>query len=461
MLWGGLSPTPPPITYVNDVLGMRKIPFTATLSDEEIRAMLEQQNAGHLKDPYDLEMDNLERLRRNIEETDTQTTELLDKHREMYFKTDDPDRHEHLSRVLDNELFDLDTRLNDRLFGWLPDSCHSMSDGSLGTVCRSFSILCLIAIYGIGFGLIILLNQRISMCDQGVVMISDDIKNLTDIQHQKCSGLADECELTARFITFRTYVNYRMTAYVFLLLPFLYIPYMSILELTHTAKKVWDEFKFTAPTQPLVKPTVTYLSREDTFKEQGKIMYGLKKSRENLYSMSSVGHETVLLILFLVFHVILGCFSLCFDYLLMKIDTTKESTCDKLKSRLNNFNNGIYLDLDKVGTYNFAMGIITLILTLTYMCFQCTNTLYKHSRKKENKRLDKNDNKIKSDMEKFKLQRDIQLNIEKKRDYKNKMIRAKGKATDLQMQFVKSQAFREGRKGTPRGGGSDDYYDDY
>jgi hypothetical protein len=447
MLWGGLSPTPeyapPPITRNYFAYGSQRIPFTGPTAEDILSRISRDDTDDEAQEL------SIEREKQNIEilsheqSLDAETLRILSDLQQKMMAEHNPTEHKRLSKLLESELFEVDSRLNDRLFGWLPDTCHKMTAGSFGLMCRFFLILCLIAIYGIGFALIILLNQRISMCDQGYVK-GNEITNISQIEKNKCSGLADECELSGRLITFRTYINYRITAFVFLLLPFLYMPYMSILEITHTAKKVWDEFKITPSRPPKFKPTVTYLSRSKTFEKQPKMMYAMKRASEKFSSMSSVGHETALLILFLVFHVIFGCFSIALDYLVMKIDTDKASKCDILETGLNKFNNGIYLELYKVGTYNFSMGIVTLTLTLSYMCLQCTHTLYKDTRRKEYAKLDRDDKQKEADKEREKLKRELEKNIRDKRSLADHNKELERMRQETEIEAARSNGYIEG-----------------
>lgn len=291
---------------------------------------------------------------------------------------------------IENEMFGVEYNLNERIFGWCPYEFYSKGfelQTWKGFFYRSCAFLILIVIYGVGFCFFILLNQRIETCESGLMKIIDNIKN---ISQKGCKGQAEECTFGWKFVSFKGYVQYRLASYVCLMIPFIYIPYMTILDISNTAAKVWEKLR--GQTKKINVDMIGSKNKKEYL--DGGWSNGLNFCLSTTYNNhinnnSSADHEKIMLWLFFVFHIILGCFSSAFDYLLMSQDFSDNSPCSILDNSLDNIKNGIEIRLKTTGTYLFSMDIILLVFTLYYMIHQYITTTFRSEKEKEKKSIAK------------------------------------------------------------------------
>lgn len=293
----------------------------------------------------------------------------------------------------ERELFGLEYNINERVFGWCPCNIYETylaPSTKYAMSLRCFAFLLLIVIYAVGLGCFILLHQRVETCDSDLINIKQ-IKDL-DVSDKKvllsCKGNADSCELGKQFINFKGYLQYRLASYFLLLVPFLYIPYMTALDISNTAGRIWEKFRgLDKKGLELVEGKKRNEHFQGTFKG---IEFAMKRGYKAHINYSATDHERVVLNLFFVFHVILGSFSTAFDYLLMSQDFTSNSPCGILDNNLDKIRNGVEIRLKTAGTYLFSMDIILFAFTLFFMIQQLVATLYRSEVDKERRDLSKN-----------------------------------------------------------------------
>lgn len=286
-----------------------------------------------------------------------------------------------IENSVEADLFDIDRRLSDRLYGWMPWGW----DQSLKNNCYAscFGVILLIVLYSLGLGGFVLLNQRILACEQGL---------LAPNMNASCKGLADSCKMGNNdFTNFRLYVQFRLVAFIFLLIPFLYIPFMTVLDISTTAKKIYETLGFRKHDpnhesrgekfQKKVKQ-----GREDTFATfGGKRSFIFEATVQSILHLSPTGHEKMLLTLFFLCHVFLGGFSITFDVFAMQLG--QEARCLELKKSLSLMGqNDIALTIEGVAIYNFILGIVFFLLTFIYIFYQWGNTLQKQVARRQKKR---------------------------------------------------------------------------
>ena len=282
----------------------------------------------------------------------------------------------------EKELFYMSYRLDDRLFGWMPQSLYEKHQNSC--YAAPISITFMIIVYCVGLASFVLQSQRIIVCEQNLIKIGSP-------RNYSCKGFAENCNLGGgNFINYKAYVQYRLASYILLLIPFFYIPYMTIVDMTLVARTVWEKInpdifkkfqnnnvkEFNRNKKEVYK---TVHDRDTTFAENK--YYTSNTLWESFTTLSPVGHEITLLVLFLVFHVILGGFSIAFDTMMAMTDITqKGSPCYQINDAMSDISDIFTFRLNEAGKYNLSVGSITFILTLYYMYSQLGNTLHKKKR---------------------------------------------------------------------------------
>jgi hypothetical protein len=283
----------------------------------------------------------------------------------------------------EKELFNMSYRLDDRIFGWMPWGMDDFNKNNfLAATC---SICTLIIFYGAGLTSFILQNQRITVCEQGLVIPP---------QNYSCRGMAAECLLAGgQFINYKAYVQYRLAAYILLIVPFLYIPYMTVVDMTLVAKKVWEKInpevfnKFnTSKSREMQQGKTTErvkvtLDRKGTWEERGsRLNFTHQTIIESCCDMTPVQNEYMLLFLFTVFHIILGGFSIAFDSMMAITNTSSETACGKINTEMDKISDLIKFDIRQGGIWNLSVGAVCYIMTFYYMYRQLGNTLHKNKR---------------------------------------------------------------------------------
>jgi hypothetical protein len=300
----------------------------------------------------------------------------------------DENKFHEISNHLKEDLFDIDNKIEDRIFGWMPwgwgDSCKNSSYNFLPCT----SLLILIGLYVVGMGSFLLTSQRISICEQELVPRSN--MNLS------CKELATSCAVSGSFSNFKVYVEYRIAAFIMLLVPFLYIPYMTIMEISFTAKKLWEtmgirhsidsgghQTKFEKFENTLHK------SRRDTIEKggyKGDAYLAMETTKHTLLNLSSSGHEQMLLLLFLVFHIVWGGFSIALDASAMFMNMDHNAPCGRLQKALNELSSAPKFNIQDAAKYNFGLGIIFFVLTLIFMFYQWGVTMHRVAFKRKEKK---------------------------------------------------------------------------
>ena len=301
----------------------------------------------------------------------------------------DEEKFHEISNHLKEDLFDIDNKIEDRIFGWMPwgwgDSCKNSSYNFLPCT----SLLILVALYVVGMGSFLLTSQRISICEQELVPLSST--NFT------CKGLAATCAVSGTFSNFKVYIEYRLAAFIMLLVPFLYIPYMTIMEISFTAKKLWEtmgirhsvdsggnQTKFEEFENTLRK------SRRDTISKggyRGDAYLAMETTKHTLLNLSSSGHEKMLLTLFLIFHIIWGGFSIALDGSAMFMNMADNAPCGKLQKALNELSSEPKFNIQDAAKYKLGLGCFFFVLTLIFMFYQWGVTMHRVAfQRKEKKR---------------------------------------------------------------------------
>jgi len=165
---------------------------------------------------------------------------------------------------------------------------------------------------------------------------------------------------------------------VMLLIPFMYIPFMTVMDISNTARKVWETIRVPVKS----RKDVQVLKDPKANKEHHgtRFAYTRKQTLHNWRNFSSADHENMLLRLFLVFHIILGCFSLAFDIMVAMEDVQNQKACKIVDDNLGKLvNNTDWIKLHFIGLYGSIVGTFYLVMTLYYMYLQYASSLHRES----------------------------------------------------------------------------------
>jgi len=304
---------------------------------------------------------------------------LHNMHAAQQYMYSEPKKYEAMELEYEKQLFDFDYRLEDRLFGWLPAGYDKTFKDSC---CKSFACFCvfLLGPYCFGFSMFAILNQQITLWDTGLSNPSLIKGNIS------CAGMATQCTFGGQFINFKAYVQYRLAAYVMLLIPFMYIPFMTVMDISNTAMKVWETIRAPVKSpQKQNKPVQVLRDREETFAANGsRREFTRKQTLHNWRNYSSSDHEYMLLRLFGVFHIILGIFSLAFDILVAMANVENQLPCKILNDNLGKLATGPeWLTIRFIGLYSTITGTLYLAMTFAYMYNQYAVSLQRQTFKED------------------------------------------------------------------------------
>jgi hypothetical protein len=158
----------------------------------------------------------------------------------------------------------------------------------------------------------------------------------------------------------------------------MYIPFMTVMDISNTAMKVWETIRVPVKS----RKDVQVLKDPKANKEHHgtRFAYTRKQTLHNWRNFSSSDHENMLLRLFLVFHIILGCFSLAFDIMVAMEDVQNQKACKIVDDNLGKLvNNTDWIKLHFIGLYGSIVGTFYLAMTLYYMYLQYASSLHRES----------------------------------------------------------------------------------
>jgi hypothetical protein len=380
----------PPVTAHN-ISYYKPIPFTAVIKDEfpphyDMSGF--RANASEPMSEADQKMQFMTNLA-NAQGMSGDIRQLSDSYVNLLTGgVYDEEKFHEISNHLKEDLFDIDNKIEDRIFGWMPwgwgDSCKNSSYNFLP--CTSFVIL--IGLYVVGMGSFLLTSQRISICEQELVPLSSPTL--------ACKDLATTCQVSGTFSNFKLYVEFRVVAFIMLLVPFLYIPYMTIMEISFTAKKLWETMGIRHSVDSGGHQTkfeefenTLHKSRRDTITKggyQGDAYLAMETTKHTLLNLSSSGHEKMLLTLFLIFHIVWGGFSIALDGSAMFMNMADNAPCGKLQKALNELSSAPKFNIQDAAKYNLVLGCFFFALTFIFMFYQWGVTMHRVAFKRKEKK---------------------------------------------------------------------------
>lgn len=357
----------------------------------------------------------------------------------------DPQQYQALQLEYEKELFDFEYKLEDRLFGWLPFGLNE----SFKTAhwCAPFCtfLIFILGPYCLGFAMFAILNQQITLWDQGLI-------NPSLAKNINCAGAAVDCKFGEGFLNFKTYVQYRVAAFAMLLIPFMYIPFMIIMDISNTAMKVWETVRQPNQASQLARNYIRVSNNvQETFDMNGdRRTFTRKQTFQNCLSCSSSGHEYGLLVLFFVFHVVLGSISITFDILVAMKDVENDAKCKILDDHLGEIvENDFDIKIHFIGLYSCIVGCFYLAMTMYCMYRQYSISLARKSFKKDISNRNLNIDKIQreAELEKFRLshRQILAESAEKSQQLQDMIMKQKETEAKLQREKIAQHAKQSGR----------------
>ena len=272
----------------------------------------------------------------------------------------------------------------EEMFGWMCSPFHEFfldpPDGQGGwqQCCTSWCSVCvLLVLYGFGFSMFLLLLQSISICDENLVPESMLPTTPSGAEPASCAGWADQCWLLLGVLTLRGYVSYRIFAYVMLLVPFLYMPWVAIMRVKTLVPLV------TQMLENVLNPSAEQLSASEQhvnevrgklnrMKDQNNITKFLESVSEHYNDSDDLCHRCYSVLLFFICHIGLGVTSLIFDgYAYTTMQQGGNGICMQLQERFNKMPSATLTQITTVSLYHLIIGtfygIITLILIMSKM----------------------------------------------------------------------------------------------
>jgi hypothetical protein len=298
------------------------------------------------------------------------------------------------------------------LLGWMRDCwpCGRALDQAIlqSSLASGFVIVVLFTIYGLGISMFLLQLQFIGECEADLVILGNVNAKLgtqeqVNVEEAKkkmgtllCKGLAEQCRLDGTFVNLKQYIQYRVAAYILLLVPFLYIPFMVITftdsalrKITHQIKglRIDDESdaylerqlekskKKMNASRPLIRDEESNMDMDRRLGNYGagdiKTVIG-----DLVLSMDKDQHSLVLNVLFFLFHGVMGGVSLYYDgtlFITMRGEPS-EGPCHQYEDRavLGKGNPPEkLLRLETLSGYQLIMGSILAFVMLCYLFLAC------------------------------------------------------------------------------------------
>jgi hypothetical protein len=268
----------------------------------------------------------------------------------------------------------------------------------------AFVMLLMLFLYGFGIALFFVHLQYMTHCNDGLTTISKAKEtggNLTS-----CEGWASECKLHGTTLFLKDYLQYRAAAYVLLLIPFMYIPFMAITFVNQSVSDIVTMLVDTMETNRDSESVVQIKSKLEAERDRYKAMQTNRLSAEDmgvlmrgiLRRMDRDGHSSVLLLLVFLFHGLMGGVSLYYDgSLFVTVDGFRNDDnkkCERYQNRLYEMakKNEVSLDLKFLAMWSMLVGIGTWALTAVYLLVQCRTVMLRHNENANTHAIQKRDN---------------------------------------------------------------------
>jgi ABC-type multidrug transport system fused ATPase/permease subunit len=263
------------------------------------------------------------------------------------------------------------------LFAWTEcfTGCFMKDDDGKPALC---ALVVMVILYGFGITLFFMHLQYNQYCEDNLTTIGANAANVS------CAGWADECRIWGTTFSLKAYMQYRAAAYVLLLLPFLYMPYMVLVSINQMVTNIVGTLVDLAETDDEKKYT-TYVKQQnqkrleqaEEFQSREKDMryYGdtVKLVGTILSQMDKDGHNQVVLLLFFLFHGVMGAVSLYFDgsvYMTLK-NHDDDKKCERYQKRLEEMApDTLPISIEFLTMWHLSLGSVWMLVTLSYLLVQ-------------------------------------------------------------------------------------------
>ena len=292
-------------------------------------------------------------------------------------------------RTIQKKLGSLRWNLQEDLFAWTRCGGDCFFDEKSSTCIVPIAIAVMLGGYGFGLSLFIIHLQTMNFCDSDMTTLDKIAKN-NEQKLISCKDWASECQIYGTSINFKQYLQYRTAAYILLLIPFLYIPFMITVFINHSVSDIVKMLVNTLDPDP--QDSETTILREKLkakkslydAKENHQLRFGDLKNMtvDILKRMDRDGHSSVLLLLFFLFHGVMGGVSLYFDgSVFVTVSDGKNDNmgkCERYQRQLydmQHMSGNITLNIRFLSMYQLIAGIGLACITLLYMLVQCRDIL--------------------------------------------------------------------------------------
>lgn len=329
----------------------------------------------------------------------------------------DEDELRHTLNTVTSHLSNVSYNIKKELFSWV--GCGFDEYFEKSNLHASIAILLMIFFYVFGLLQFTFQMQIISECDADMISVHDVLSAGSNTGQQaittpiSCKGWADECiVIEGSHLTFKGYIVYRIIAYLLLLVPFMYMPFVVIATLDGTIAKVANIINVltTKRKNQGEDGSEGFLLEEDDpeepeapqrqrFKSNPKEItnrtaYVSENLAAVLQDIKREGHEFLTQVMFLVFHGGLGIFSIVADtYLVLMVIGNVEMSpvCMNLKLKAQDFSGGqLFTDWKFVGYWQLITGCVFMVMVIWYSSNQCFFCLHKRVEKIETKKHQQN-----------------------------------------------------------------------
>jgi hypothetical protein len=342
--------------------------------------------------------------------------------------------------ALHDKLGSLVYNCHEDLFAWTRAPCSDwfFEEGS-SWYTGPCAIILMIFLYGFGVALFFMHLQYMTYCDEDKTTLEKANKaiaatvanaNGTKVLLTSCSGWASECKLYGTTLYLKDYLQYRAAAYILLLVPFLYIPFMVITSVNHSVADIiqmlMNAMESDPTTQSVQKQKQKLQDKKDRFDAMDADKFNMQEMGhlvgDIMQRMDYDGHSWVLLLLFFLFHGVMGGISLFYDgslYVTMA-EHDDNQKCARYQTRLNELSEGakvISMDLKFLAMWQLIWGIVLGVVTVTYLLVQCRTVMLHRARSNYTQALDNHTNNMRTKLRTHAYRRKLQdefMGFEKK-----------------------------------------------